>query len=144
MQSNRYPPYHPSTPFSLTLLALLLVTILVFLLVTVGRSTSLLGFLLILRISLLFLLRIVLLLLLSVLDLVLYQIMECCDCADQTTQVDGHQLIIRLGAHRTSQLVILRRSRFRAIDLRRGGRRRQVRQQVENILEVSKDRMVDG
>ena len=84
--------------------------------------------------------RLLLFLLLPVLDLVLDQVVEGRDGADQTAQVDGHELVVGLDAHGVVEL----RVALGAAGGRAGLGRREVREQVEHVLEVAQDGVVDG
>jgi len=103
--------------------------------------------LLILLILAVVLLPVLLLLLLTVLDLILNQIVEGGNGADQTTEVDGHQLIISLDTHGVGQLAVLGGWGIGGGAVGDVGGWLgcgEVGEEVEYILEVSEDGVVDG
>jgi hypothetical protein len=61
---------------------------------------------------------------------------ECRDGTDQTTEVDGHQLIVGLDAHGAHKLAILDIG-LGTVGLVGGFGGRQVRKKVEDVLEVA-------
>jgi hypothetical protein len=81
--------------------------------------------------------------LLLVLDLVLDKIVEGGDGADQTAEVDGHELVVGLDAHGTGELRVSSCLGTSEADGACGLGSGEVGKKVENVLEVPENCMVD-
>jgi hypothetical protein len=81
--------------------------------------------------------------LLLVLNLVLDKIVEGGDGADQTAQVDGHELVVGLDAHGTGKLRVASCLGTSETDSACGLGSGEVGKKVENVLEVAENCVVD-
>lgn len=80
-------------------------------------------------------------LLLLVLDLVFDEIVESGDGADQAAEVDGHELVVGLDAHGAGEVAVSNGGAGLSAEGLGSG---QVRQKIEDVLQVAEDGVVDG